>query len=143
MAPDGKHVPVLSCVEPPTSRSQISMRLDPDSIVFSLGASLELHRHRKPRSMLWRLPVSITCSAARGYSSGPTPARVAGPLRILFCGADHFSIASLRALTKAQREVPGLIHSIDVVHRPAKPTGRGLRTLTDGTRPHHPRMLSR
>ncbi|KAH8701470.1 formyl transferase [Phaeosphaeriaceae sp. PMI808] len=53
----------------------------------------------------------------------------AEPLRILFCGSDDFSIASLRALAKAQREIPNLIQSLDVVHRPPKLTGRGLKTL--------------
>ncbi|KAH7084786.1 formyl transferase [Paraphoma chrysanthemicola] len=75
--------------------------------------------------MLWRLPASLTHPAVRGYSTR------AGPLRILFCGADHFSITSLRALTKAHHQVSGLIDSIDVVHRPAKPTGRGLKKLRE------------
>ena len=54
------------------------------------------------------------------------------PLRILFCGSDAFSIASLTALNEAKNSVPGLIESIDVVHRPAKRTGRGLKVLTEG-----------
>jgi len=41
----------------------------------------------------------------------------------------------LHALVRAKRRVPGLIDSIDVVHRPAKPTGRGLKTLTEGSVP--------
>jgi len=52
-------------------------------------------------------------------------------LRILFCGADDFSIASLRAVVEAQRHVPGLIHDIHVLHRTAKPTGRGLTKLRE------------
>lgn len=54
------------------------------------------------------------------------------PLNILFCGSDAFSIASLKALNEAKASVPGLIDSIDVVHRPAKRTGRGLRVLMEG-----------
>lgn len=54
------------------------------------------------------------------------------PLRILFCGSDHFSIASLEALVAAQRQVPGLIGEIHVAHRPAKPVGRGLKVLREG-----------
>lgn len=53
------------------------------------------------------------------------------PLRILFCGSDAFSIASLRALSEAKKNIPGLIGSIDVVHRPAKRTGRGLKVLKE------------
>ncbi|CAN9137145.1 unnamed protein product [Alternaria alternata] len=65
------------------------------------------------------------------YSSTTVPARTSEPLRILFCGSDNFSIASLRAVADAKRHVPKLIESIDVVHRPAKPTGRGLKKLRE------------
>lgn len=95
-------------------------------------------------AMLWRLPASVrsflepasracSCfsrSSSRSFSSS-SGASVA-PLRILFCGSDDFSIASLRALFRAQRETPNLIESIDVAHRPAKATGRGLKTLRQG-----------
>lgn len=84
--------------------------------------------------MLWTLPgavrellVSTLRSPARGYST-----RAAEPLRILFCGSDAFSIESLRALHRAQQDTPGLIEAIHVLHRPAKPTGRGLKTLREG-----------
>lgn len=86
--------------------------------------------------MLWRLPPpvrSFLVPAHRRFVSSSL-ATVVPPLRILFCGSDDFSIASLRALSKTQREKPELIEAIDVVHRPAKPTGRGLKTLRDGTR---------
>ncbi|EOA92169.1 uncharacterized protein SETTUDRAFT_86942 [Exserohilum turcica Et28A] len=65
----------------------------------------------------------------RHYTAATTPAADARPLRILFCGSDAFSIASLRALVHVQHGVPRLIDSIHVLHRPAKPTGRGLKTL--------------
>ncbi|KAL1797241.1 hypothetical protein ACET3X_003847 [Alternaria dauci] len=65
------------------------------------------------------------------YSSTAVPARTPEPLRILFCGSDNFSIASLRAIADAKRHVPKLIESIDVVHRPPKPTGRGLKKLRE------------
>ncbi|KAL9126947.1 MAG: hypothetical protein Q9217_004087 [Psora testacea] len=51
------------------------------------------------------------------------------PLRILFCGSDEFSIASLRALHKEHVQDSAFIASIDVVCRPGKPTGRGLKTI--------------
>lgn len=87
------------------------------------------------RTMLLRLPVAAHCflgPARRCYSSAPASIAV-DPLRILFCGSDHFSIASLRALVDAKHDLPTLIESIHVAHRPAKPTGRGLKKLTDGT----------
>ncbi|KAK5702215.1 Methionyl-tRNA formyltransferase [Elasticomyces elasticus] len=49
------------------------------------------------------------------------------PLNILFCGADKFSIYSLRALHKFQQTRPDKIVSIDVLCRPDKRTGRGLK----------------
>lgn len=54
------------------------------------------------------------------------------PLRILFCGSDEFSCASLRALHKLQADKPKLIRSIDVLVRPGKPAGRGLRRIATG-----------
>lgn len=79
----------------------------------------------------WHLPASLRSLAGqrRRYS---VTARLQEPLRILFCGSDEFSIASLRALDEERRRAPDLIHSIDVVHRPAKPSGRGLKTLREG-----------
>lgn len=54
------------------------------------------------------------------------------PLRILFCGSDEFSIASLRALYREHERDGALIESIDVVCRPAKPVGRGLKNTREG-----------
>ena len=54
------------------------------------------------------------------------------PLRILFCGSDDFSIASLRALYRDHERDKALIESIDVVCRPAKPVGRGLKDTREG-----------
>ncbi|KAI4629182.1 uncharacterized protein J4E87_003443 [Alternaria ethzedia] len=84
--------------------------------------------------MIWRLrsPVrSLIATPPCRCSSTSAPARTSEPLRILFCGSDAFSIASLRAVADAKRHVPGLIESIDVIHRPPKPTGRGLKTLRE------------
>jgi hypothetical protein len=89
-----------------------------------------------PGSMLWQLPAPVRSLAllagCRRYGV-TAPSQTPEPLRILFCGSDDFSIASLRALTVAKHELPSLIHSIHVVHRPPKPTGRGLKTLREGT----------
>ncbi|KAK7746376.1 Methionyl-tRNA formyltransferase [Cytospora paraplurivora] len=60
--------------------------------------------------------------------------RRSDPLRILFCGSDDFSCASLRALYDLQQSDPKgkLIKSIDVLVRPGKPAGRGLRRVAVG-----------
>ena len=54
------------------------------------------------------------------------------PLRILFCGSDDFSIASLRKLYKEHQRDQDLIASIDVVCRPGKPVGRGRKIIREG-----------
>ncbi|EEQ87823.1 hypothetical protein RJZ56_002277 [Blastomyces dermatitidis] len=53
------------------------------------------------------------------------------PLRILFCGSDSFSIASLKALCKERGNNPESIASIDVVCRPGKRVGRGLKNIQE------------
>ncbi|KAI1502610.1 Formyltransferase [Biscogniauxia marginata] len=53
------------------------------------------------------------------------------PLNILFCGSDAFSCASLTALHEEHVRNPALIRSIEVVVRPGKRTGRGLKTVQD------------
>ncbi|KAF2709181.1 Formyltransferase [Pleomassaria siparia CBS 279.74] len=80
--------------------------------------------------MLWRLPVGLrplVPSNCHSYSTVATPT----PLRILFCGSDDFSIASLRALSRWKRDEPKRVKSIDVVHRPGKRTGRGLKIIKE------------
>ena len=54
------------------------------------------------------------------------------PLRILFCGSDDFSIASLQKLYKEHQQDKDLIASIDVVCRPGKPVGRGRKIIREG-----------
>lgn len=57
--------------------------------------------------------------------------KVSKPLRVLFCGSDDFSSASLRALHAEQKTNPEGIASIDILCRPGKPTGRGLKFTRD------------
>ncbi|RYP45196.1 hypothetical protein DL768_008428 [Monosporascus sp. mg162] len=57
--------------------------------------------------------------------------KVSDPLRILFCGSDDFSGASLKALNEEKQKNSDLIQSIDVVVRPGKPTGRGLKEIRE------------
>jgi methionyl-tRNA formyltransferase len=90
--------------------------------------------------MFWRLPPPLRAllvsnyrlHAHRIHQCRYSSSKHADPLRILFCGSDEFSIKSLNALKEAQRETPGLIEEIHVAHRPAKPTGRGLKVLREG-----------
>ncbi|KAL2421792.1 hypothetical protein ABEF95_007244 [Exophiala dermatitidis] len=51
------------------------------------------------------------------------------PLRILFCGSDAFSTASLKALYDYSQSPESNILSIDVVTKTDKRTGRGLKLL--------------
>ncbi|MCJ1293934.1 Methionyl-tRNA formyltransferase [Xylographa carneopallida] len=53
------------------------------------------------------------------------------PLRILFCGADEFSIASLEALDHEKKVNPELIESLDVVCKVGKKHGRGLKNVRE------------
>lgn len=55
------------------------------------------------------------------------------PLRILFCGSDDLSATCLQALHKEQQSDPAGIKSIDVLIRPAKPYGRSLKQVREGT----------
>lgn len=55
----------------------------------------------------------------------------AKPLRILFCGSDDVSAASLQALYEEQKRDPSSIASIDVLCRPGKPYGRGLKKIRE------------
>ncbi|KKA27953.1 hypothetical protein TD95_001194 [Thielaviopsis punctulata] len=54
-------------------------------------------------------------------------AKASKPLDILFYGSDQFSCASLRALADEQAANPALVRSINVVVRPGKPFGRGMK----------------
>ncbi|KAI9729809.1 MAG: Methionyl-tRNA formyltransferase [Cirrosporium novae-zelandiae] len=63
----------------------------------------------------------------RSLFTKPTPKPHHDPLRILFCGSEDFSIASLRALHQEHLHSPSTIASIDVVCRPPKRVGRGLK----------------
>ncbi|MCJ1283872.1 Methionyl-tRNA formyltransferase [Xylographa opegraphella] len=55
----------------------------------------------------------------------------ADPLRILFCGSDEFSIASLEALHREKTVNPELIQSLDVACKVGKKQGRGLKNVRE------------
>ncbi|KAK8084796.1 methionyl-tRNA formyltransferase [Apiospora hydei] len=73
------------------------------------------------------------CYSQRGFSTTSRTLqqqkKQSDALRILFCGSDEFSSASLRALHEEKERNPGLIESIDVVVRPGKRVGRGLKLM--------------
>src|ERR1700761_1384929 len=80
------------------------------------------------RSIKYRRGI-VTYPASFSTSLGPPEQRRHDPLRILFCGSDAFSIASLKPLVKFMRDGNGIVETIDVLCRTDKPTGRGLKTL--------------
>jgi hypothetical protein len=90
----------------------------------------QLCRHLKP---LW----SPSSKTWHGIRLSSTAAKQHEPLRVLFCGADAFSIYSLRALHKLQQANPEKIASIDVVCRPDKRVGRGLKKIQEGLQLQH------
>ncbi|KAG4264517.1 methionyl-tRNA formyltransferase [Fusarium proliferatum] len=53
------------------------------------------------------------------------------PLRILFCGSDEFSCASLKALHEEHRHNKNLVESLDVMVLPPRRMGRGFKTLRE------------
>ena len=85
-----------------------------------------------------RVKTAVSLRATRGLvavrwsSYASNAAKHHDPLKILFCGADDFSIYSLRALRELQRTKPDVVESIDVVCRPDKRVGRGLKQMQEG-----------
>lgn len=58
--------------------------------------------------------------------------RQSDPLRILFCGSDEFSCASLRAVNTEYAHNRELIESLDVMVLPPKRVGRGYKSIREG-----------
>ncbi|KAG7289708.1 hypothetical protein NEMBOFW57_006084 [Staphylotrichum longicolle] len=73
----------------------------------------------------------VVDEASCGGPGMTTASSKSDPLRILFCGSDQFSCTSLQALHDEQQRNGDLIQSIDVVVRPSKPSGRGLKVLRE------------
>lgn len=87
---------------------------------------------------LKRPEILWTCRQAQPYQASTirfVSTKPYDPLRILFCGSDEFSIASLKALHKEHLLNPDRIASIDVVCRPGKKIGRGLKIVREGNYP--------
>ncbi|OTB09204.1 hypothetical protein M426DRAFT_134403 [Hypoxylon sp. CI-4A] len=91
------------------------------------------YSERNPTSRaVWPPPLSYSTLAKQGAEEADIElekAKNSEPLRILFCGSDEFSCASLRALHDELQVNPELIQSINVVVRPSKRTGRGYKVL--------------
>lgn len=64
-------------------------------------------------------------SDVRSYSQHSSSVQ----LRILFCGSDDFSIASLNALHRYSQESGSIVASIDVAAKTDKRVGRGLKIV--------------
>jgi hypothetical protein len=69
----------------------------------------------------------------RSFSTTVRAARQHDPLRILFCGSDSFSIASLLSVVDVMRQDNKIVRSIDVLCRTDKRVGRGLKEVNQGT----------
>ncbi|KAM0668386.1 hypothetical protein ACQRIU_001948 [Beauveria bassiana] len=70
---------------------------------------------------------SSSSSSRRRFATSQVLAKgVSDPLKILFCGSDPFSCASLQALHEEQLANKGLVEEIEVMVVPGKKVGRGL-----------------
>lgn len=113
-------------------------RYRPRAVLSSAHTSQSLTTHTRHTSSSASTPTAGTTTRQPEPTDTPSPfgpwrkLPPTEPLRILFCGSDEFSCASLRALHKLQEAKPKLIKSIDVLVRPGKPAGRGLRRIATG-----------
>lgn len=76
----------------------------------------------RPRSL-----VGLMISRRRCLST-----RATDPLRILFCGSDEFSCASLKAIYEEKIRNKDLVESLDVMVLPPKRAGRGYKDIREG-----------
>lgn len=81
----------------------------------------------KSRSLLGRRPFPWRQCYSHAAARPPSE-----PLRILFCGSDDFSCASLKAVHEEHGRNKGLIESLDVMVLPPKRMGRSFKTLREG-----------
>ncbi|KAG6003389.1 hypothetical protein E4U21_002064 [Claviceps maximensis] len=81
-----------------------------------------------PEPRLFAPPVR-RCSRLTGPSALPREPRQSDPLRILFCGSDAFSCASLRALHEEHVRGGDVVEALDVMVLPGRRVGRGLKMV--------------
>ncbi|KZL85218.1 formyl transferase [Colletotrichum incanum] len=84
----------------------------------------------RPAAFAWA-SADLTCRPGLRLYSATAGASVSDPLRILFCGSDDFSCAALDAINAEKKRNPGLIESLDVVVRPGKLSGRGMKKIRE------------
>ncbi|UNI20541.1 Methionyl-tRNA formyltransferase [Purpureocillium takamizusanense] len=85
-------------------------------------ATYPRHVHSRPFS---------SSSPCRCHQQQQQKKRASDPLRILFCGSDDFSCASLRALQAERARDPALVSALDVLVLPPRRTGRGFKQLRE------------
>ena len=78
---------------------------------------------------------SVVNLSRRALTRSISSQKTREPLRILFCGSDDFSVVSLKAIHEEHEKNLESVASIDVVCRPGKRVGRGLKTIREGTSP--------
>ena len=83
---------------------------------------------RSSRSLDFHL---YSCIYSRRSTRCFSSKNFAEPLRILFCGSDEFSITSLKAVHEVHEQDKTVIDSVDVVCRPPKRVGRGLKKIRE------------
>lgn len=115
-SPDSDHEPRISLAVLATSNTDNVMML-----------GLQRVKSLATRRFLFASCSSIA-SARRWSSTAPHD-----PLRVLFCGADQFSIFSLKALNDVRLKYPDKVASIDVVCKKDKRVGRGLKNWQEGS----------
>lgn len=75
------------------------------------------------------LTTAVVRSNRRCFSAAATQCEA---LNILFCGSDEYSIPSLRALHNLQQSPDSNVGLVEVVCRPDKRVGRGLKKIHQG-----------
>ncbi|KAF7563430.1 hypothetical protein G7046_g664 [Stylonectria norvegica] len=83
-----------------------------------------LHILTKPRLLL-----GSGAPRWRQYLSTSATRQPSDPLRILFCGSDEFSCASLKVLYEEHTKNKDLVESVDVMVLPPKRVGRGYKNV--------------
>lgn len=115
--------------------SRLRKRAKPEKTFGQFPLSPRVRTFRAMRSIFHfhaRRPLTALVSSPIAHSRRYISQKLSDPLRILFCGSDDFSIPSLRALYDEHTKNRDFIASIDVVCRPPKRVGRGLKQFRSG-----------
>ncbi|RPA91253.1 Formyltransferase [Choiromyces venosus 120613-1] len=98
--------------------------------LVSFGGHIHYHGSLYSLSLGTFPPCSLRTSPSHCRSVS-TESPIREPLRILFCGSDHFSATSLKALHNEHLSNGDLIRSIDVLTLEDKRSGRGMKTIRE------------